>query len=187
MKWNFVLAACCLLLLGLDVALVRQNRTLKAQISQPPPSLEAPIGAQMPGLKGLDPSGRQFSIEYGKDPRKVLIFVYSPSCGFCSQNWPKWQQLFGALDRAAVRPIGVDITATSTTDYIVRQFNDLPVVTQVDPKDVVNYRLHLTPQTILVDATGRVEKVWSGVLTDADLAEIKHMIGRSTISSTIRQ
>ena len=68
-------------------------------------------------------------------------------------------------------------------DYISRQFKDLPVVTQIDPKDVVDYRLHLTPQTILVDETGKVEKVWSGVLTDANVAEIKRMIGKSTISS----
>ena len=188
MKWNVVLAACCLLLLGMNVALIRQNKTLKAQVSQPPPSLEAPIGAQMPELKGFDPGGREISIAYGKDLRKVLVFVYSPSCQFCTQNWPKWQQLFPELDRSAVRPIGVDVSATSTMDYIVRQFKDLPVVTKVDPKDMVDYHLHLTPQTILVNQTGKVEKVWSGVLTDANVAEIKGMIGNRTISSgAIRQ
>jgi peroxiredoxin len=181
-KWNLVLAACCLLLLGMNVALIRQNRILKEQISQPPPSLEAPIGAQMPELKGFDPTGRQFSIAYGKDPRKVLVFVYSPSCQFCTQNWPKWQQLFPELDHA-VRTIGVDVSATSTMDYIARQFKDLPVVTQVDPKDMVDYHLRLTPQTILVSETGKVEKVWSGVLTDANVAEIKSMIGKNTISA----
>ena len=183
MKWNLVLAVCCLLLLGMNIALVRQNKILKDQVSQPPLAMEAPVGAQMPELKGFDPTGKPFSIAYGKDPRKVLVFVYSPSCGFCTQNWPKWWQLFPDLNRSSVRPIGVDVSATSTMDYISRQFKDLPVVTQIDPKDVVDYRLHLTPQTILVDETGRVEKVWSGVLTDANVAEIKRMIGKSTISS----
>ena len=41
--------------------------------------------------------------------------------------------------------------------------------------------MHLTPQTILVDPNGKVEKVWTGVMTDSAVADLKqHMGGGKT-------
>lgn len=183
MKWNLVLALSCLFLLGMNLALVRQNKTLKTRISQPPPALEAPAGTQVPDLNGMDVRGNRFSINYGNDPRKVLVFVFSPACGFCSDNWPKWSRLFPELDHNLVRPVGIDVSSSATADYISQQFGSVPVATQIDPKDVVDYHLHLTPQTILIDPKGKVEKVWSGVLDDSDVKEIRNRIGANTASA----
>jgi len=49
----------------------------------------------------------------------------------------------------------------------------------VDPQATVNYRFQLTPQTILVDSAGKVERVWTGVLNDSALAELKQRLGES--------
>jgi len=54
----------------------------------------------------------------------------------------------------------------------------MPVIAQADPKALVRYQFRLTPQTILVDAGGRVEKVWSGVLDASSVAEIERMAGK---------
>ena len=184
MKWNFALAACCLLLLGMNVALLRQNRTLRNQLAVPPPASEVPLGTQVPDLAGFDVSGRHISVAYGQNQPKVLLFVFSPSCQFCAQNWPKWWQLFPSIDRSNVRPVGVDVSSTATPDYInEHRLNEMPVLTQLDPKDTVGYHLRLTPQTILVDGNGRVEKVWSGVLDDNNVAEIERMAGKSMAAS----
>jgi hypothetical protein len=81
-----------------------------------------------------------------------------------------------ALDRDTVRTVGVDITATSTAAFLSQhQFADVPVFLRIDPQATLNYHFSLTPQTILVDRTGKVEKVWSGVLSDSSLAEIKRL------------
>jgi peroxiredoxin len=179
-KWNFALSGCCLLLLVANIALLRQNSQLKARLELPPPSLEAASGAQMPDLRGFDPTGKPVEVLYGKDSRKVLVLVFSPTCPFCDQNWPKWQQLITSLDRAAVRPVLVDVTSTATTQFVLQhQLAQLPVLLKVDPQAMVDYRFHLTPQTILVDHDGRVEKVWSGVLTDSALGELKQRMGES--------
>jgi hypothetical protein len=53
------------------------------------------------------------------------------------------------------------------------------VFQKVDPQATVNYRFQLTPQTILVDSAGKVEKVWTGVLNDSALAELKQRLGES--------
>jgi peroxiredoxin len=183
-KWNFALAGCCLLLLAANIALIRQNQDLKARVALAPPTLEAAAGAQMPDLHGFDQMGKQVEVAYGKDQRKVLVLVFSPTCGFCDQNWPKWQQVISSLDPSTVRPVAVDVTATANATFISQhQLSSLPVVVQVDPQATVNYRFHLTPQTILLDHTGRVEKVWTGVLNDSALAELKQRLGESKTAS----
>ncbi len=184
MKWNLAISGCCLLLLVANIALIRQNKDLKARVALAPPSLEAAAGAQMPDLRGFDQTGKAIEVAYGKDQRKVLVLVFSPTCGFCEQNWPKWQQLISSLDPSAVRPVLVDVTATTNATFISQhQLSSLPVVVQVDPQDTVNYRFHLTPQTILLDHTGKVEKVWTGVLNDPALAELKQRLGTSKTTS----
>ena len=55
-KWNVALAVCCAVLLPVNLALIRQNRQLKAQIGLPP-KMEAEIGAHVPELRGIDLGG----------------------------------------------------------------------------------------------------------------------------------
>lgn len=176
MKWNFAISGCCLLLLVANIALIRQNRELKVRLALPPPQLEAAHGAQMPDLRGFDPTGKPVEVLYGKDPRKVLVLVYSPTCAFCDQNWSKWQAMITSLAPSAVRTVAVDVSSNSSEVFIQQhQLVGLPVFQKVDPQATVNYRFQLTPQTILVDSTGKVEKVWTGVLNDSALAEIKQL------------
>jgi hypothetical protein len=168
-KWNFAISGCCLLLLSANVALIHQNSQLKAQLALPPPA-----------LRGLDLAGKPVEVLYGKDPRKVLVMVFSPTCAFCDQNWPKWQAMISSLDRSAVRPVAVDVTSTATADFLSQhQLASLPVFLKVDPRATLNYRFQLTPQTILVDQSGKVERVWTGVLNDSALSEIKQRVGEN--------
>ena len=127
MKWNITLGACCLVLLGINIALVLQNRQLKAQISLPPPVLELPAGTNVPDLKGFDLGGKPIEVDYGKDRRKVLLLVYSPTCGFCAQNWPKWWDVMSSLNRDAVLPVAVDVTSTTTAVFVAElSWQDMP-------------------------------------------------------------
>lgn len=186
MKWNVVIAGCCLLLLAANIELIRQNRELKDRLALPPPTLEAPAGAQMPDLRGVDAGGKPVELLYGQDQRKVLVLVFSPVCGFCEQNWPQWQQVIASLDPAAVRPVGVDLTSTATESFSAQHLPGVPVYMKVDPQATVRYSFQLTPQTILLDSTGKVEKVWTGVLTNAAVAELKQRLGGKTASANER-
>jgi peroxiredoxin len=188
LKWNFAISGCCILLLAANIALIHQNSQLKARLALPPPQLEAAQGAQMPDLRGFDLAGEPVQVLYGKDPRKVLVLVYSPTCAFCSQNWPKWQAMITSLDRSAVRTVAVDVTSSSSETFIQQhQLTGLPVFQKVDPQATVDYRFQLTPQTILVDPTGKVEKVWTGVLNDSTLNEIKRLSGASKTALGARE
>jgi hypothetical protein len=186
-KWNFVLSGCCLLLLAANIALVRQNGQLKDRLALPPPVLEATIGAKMPDLRGFDIAGQPLEILYGNDSRKVLVLVFSPTCPFCDQNWHNWEQVIGSLDRSAVRPVAVDVTSTTTAPFVAQhQLGGLPVFVRVDPRATVDYRFHLTPQTILLDPAGKIEKVWTGVLNDSALSDLKHRLGENKTAEAAR-
>src|ERR1051326_8937701 len=101
--------------------------------------MEAARGAQMPDLKGFDLAGKPVEVAYGQDPRKVLVLVFSPTCPFCDQNWPKWQEVISSLDRSAVRPAAVDVTSTTSEAFIAQhQLASLPVFLKIDPRAVVN-------------------------------------------------
>lgn len=186
MKWNIALAACCLVLLAINIALVRQNRQLKEQVSLPP-ALELPAGMSVPDLKGFDLSGKLVEVDFGKDPRKVLVFVFSPTCGFCKQNWPNWWDVMSSLNREVVRPVAVDVTSSTTAVFVVEhKLNDIAVMNQVDPTARMRYRFQLTPQTILIDSNGKVEKVWTGVLDNAAVEELKQRTGSSKRVSALQ-
>lgn len=181
---NAAIYACCVLLLAANVALIQQNRRLKAQLSLPPPTLEAAPGAQVPDLRGFDLSGRPLELLYGKDPRKVLVFVFSPTCAFCEDNWSNWQQIITALNHEVVRPVAVDVTSTVNPLFLAKhQLGDVPVLVHVDPRATLSYRFHLTPQTILVDHAGKVEKVWTGVLSDSAVTELKQLLNQKMAAS----
>jgi peroxiredoxin len=182
-KWSFAIVGCCLLLLAANIALIHQNSQLKARLALPPAALEAAAGAQMPDLHGFDSAGKPVEVAYGKDPRKVLVMVFSPTCAFCDENWPKWEQVIASLDRSAVRPVGVDVTSTANASFLSQHPSGLPVFVKVDPQATVNYRFQLTPQTILLDSAGKVEKVWTGVLTDSAVTELKQRLGGSKTAS----
>jgi peroxiredoxin len=180
MKWTVAISVCCVVLLAANIALIHQNQQLKAQLSLPPPVLEAAAGTQVPDLRGFDPDGKPLEVLYGKDPRKVLVLVFSPTCPFCEQNWPKWEQVISSLDRSVVRPVGVDVTSTAKAPFLSQhQLTGLPVFMKLDPRAMVNYHFQLTPQTILVDPAGKVEKVWTGVMNDSTVADLKQRLADS--------
>ncbi|MGE5322127.1 MAG: peroxiredoxin family protein [Actinomycetota bacterium] len=184
MKWTYAVSGCCVLLLGLNIALVYQNRELKSRLSVPPPVLQATAGTRMPDLKGFDPDGNPVAVRYGSDPRQVLVLVFSPTCPFCEQNWPRWAEVIKSLDRSRVRPVGVDLTSTTTDSFASEHaMGEMPVIAKVDPLARVDYRFQLTPQTILLDGSGKVEKVWTGVLNSAAVAELKQRLSGSKAAS----
>ncbi len=76
MKWSVALSACCVVLLAANIALLHQNRQLKAQISLPPPTLEAAAGAQMPDLRGFDPEANRLRCSTEKTREKSWCWFF---------------------------------------------------------------------------------------------------------------
>lgn len=145
MKWNLTISCCCLLLLTANIALIHQNNQLKARLALPPPALEATAGAQMPDLHGFDLEGKPVEVLYGKDQRQALVLVFSPTCSFCEQNWPKWEQVIASLNRSVVRTVDVDVTSTANASFLALHLRGVPLFLKVDPQATMSYGFQLTP------------------------------------------
>jgi len=152
-------------LLFVNVLLVQQNKRLKIMASKPDRALEVRPGTALPPLIGLDRNGNRHSIDYGQDSRKTVLLVLSPRCHACEENRPNLEAIINELDRRSFRLAAVSLQSDGFKEYASRGgFDQIPILTEIDPKYRVAYNLALTPQVILIDADGKVEKVWTGLL-----------------------
>jgi hypothetical protein len=152
-----------------NVLLVQQNKKLKVLAGRPDRALEARPGTALPALEGFDSNGNKHSISYGQDPRKTVLLVLSPRCQACEENRPNWEALISGLDQRSFRLAAVSLQSEGAKDYMSWLGSDkIPLLAEIDPKHKVAYNLALTPQIILIDPDGKVEKVWTGVLRGED-------------------
>jgi peroxiredoxin len=168
-------------LVALNVGLVVQNRTLKAAAGGGGArAIVLPAGKSVPALSGLDSEGRQLVFDYGSDPRKTLLLVFSPRCPYCTKNMPNWNALTLGLNEKEFRVVAVSTVPEGVKEYAEKHgLNNIPVITTPDPKDKVAYEMNVTPQTVLIGSDGTVEKVWTGLIQGAERDDIQKQLGVS--------
>jgi hypothetical protein len=156
-------------LLLVNFLLVQQNKKLKVLAGRPDRALEIKPGAALPPLEGFDRNGVRHRVDYGQDRRKTVLLVLSPLCRVCDENMPNWVAIINGLDHRLFRLVAVSLQSEGLKEYAgQRGIAKVTVLTKFDPKYRVDYNLALTPQTILIDADGKVEKVWTGLLRGED-------------------
>ena len=172
-----LLVLVVLTLLALNVSLVIQNRNLRSGdiLTR---SVALKEGTVVPALSGLDLNGNKITLDYQNDPRKAVMLVFSPRCSYCVDNMPNWQSIAQGLDRTQYRILAVSITTSGLKDYVAQySLGDVPLIAEVEPKSRVSYEMNVTPQTILIDSNGKVEKIWNGVIQDADRTDVERSLG----------
>jgi peroxiredoxin len=161
-------------LLLVNVLLVQQNKKLKVLASRPDRALEIKPGTALPPLEGFDSNGNRHSVDYGQDSRRTVLLVLAPGCHACKENLPNWEAIVNGLDRRSFRVVAVSLQSGGLKEYAsLYGINHVPVLTKIDPKYRVTYNLALTPQTILIDADGKVEKVWTGLIRGEDKKDVE--------------
>jgi len=157
-----------------NVLMVRENSKLHGQIDFYDSMLHTREGIKYPTLRGKDLNGSEITVQFPY-PRETVMFVFSPLCRYCRANWPKWTELAkGCLDK---RVVFVNIKGTLSPRFFIKQ----PVVAgalmaQADAQSILDYEFRETPDTILLDLNGNVQKVWRGAIADRDFPEIKRVL-----------
>lgn len=159
-------------LIALNASLIIQNRSLRAAAGTRSPVLHP--GTIVPSLSGKDLDGKNFTLSYSNDPRKVVLLVFSPRCGFCNRNMPNWKAMLQGIDRNSYRIVAVSIISDGVKEYVSQQkLTDIPIIAEVDPKSRVSYEMNVTPQTMLINSDGKVEKLWIGLFGPDDRSEVE--------------
>jgi peroxiredoxin len=161
-------------LLLVNVLLVQQNKKLRVLARKPDRALEIKPGTAVPPLEGLDSNGNRHRINDRQDSRKTVLLVLSPRCHACEENMPNLEAIIDGLDRQSFQIAAVSLQPDDFNKYSSRRrINQIPILTRIDPKYRVAYNLALTPQIILIDAGGKVEKVWTGLLQEEAKREVE--------------
>jgi hypothetical protein len=87
---------------------------------------------------------------------------------------PNWKAILQSLDRNSYRIVAVSIVSDGVKEYVAQQnLTDVPIIAEVNPKSRVSYEMNVTPQTILINSDGKVEKLWIGVLSLDERNEVE--------------
>lgn len=159
-----------------NVLLQRSLRNLKLQFESMQ-HVDGPlVGQRMPRLFGSAPGGETKAVVLGGNGRRTLIFVFSPSCKFCTATLPAWKSLKVTLPKD-VDLLWIDLSGVATRDYFslakLPEPNELVRVSS-ESRDV--YSLHVTPMTIVLGKDNVVTGVWLGPLDSERIKEIKKQL-----------
>jgi peroxiredoxin len=177
-KGTILLIVLVLTLLVLNVSFIIQNRNLRSLTTVTKRSMVLKEGTIVPALSGLDLNGNKINLNYQDDPRKAIMLVFSPRCALCTENMPNWQSIAQSIDPKLYRIMAVSTTSDGVKEYVAKSgFPNVPIISDVEPRSRVTYEMNVTPQTILIDSQGRVEKIWVGLIQPNERTEMKQFLG----------
>jgi thioredoxin-related protein len=163
------------ILLIVNFLLLKQTFDLRLQVKE---SVEVLPKTKLSALNGLDAVGEPVKIAYEGERKKTLLFIYSGACGFCDRNMRNWQSIASRIKPESFRLYTLTMSKNGALNYLAKYgLQNVPSIVEIDPQDIIEYKLRVTPQTILISENGVVEKVWSGVIDEAQVPEIETLLG----------
>ena len=186
-RTNILVAASIVLVTisgAANVAFLRQNAALRTHVNGLRSELQVTLNVPMPELSGTALSGSPYHLDvslvdgFAGPSRVKILFVLSPTCRFCASNWPRWHDLL--KERGPVpdwHPVFVNVGPPIDAGFAERhEIGAFDVFQSVSASTVLAYRFYGTPQTMVLDRTGRVRGVWKGVLAPEQVSEIRSMV-----------
>ena len=160
-----------------NVLLAVQNNRLKVLSAKPDRTLEIEPGTLVPPFEGIDVHGVKQKLSYGQDERKTLFLVFSPNCGACKENMPNWKSMLNQIEEKQLRVVALSLDPDGVDNYVSRyNMEGTLVMSEVEPRTRVAYNLVVSPQMILVDSDGKVERVWTGVLESKQKQDLEQTL-----------
>jgi len=154
----------------LVVALALQKRDLLARIEGLTTRTRDPyVGMYVPAVTLPSVNGDKVLLGQAPPGQVQLLFVFSTTCEFCKASLPAWKRIAGELAvNAQVEVVGISVDSVQATrDYVEEHGIEYPVVSFMDRRLRALYRAGITPQTLIIDAEGKVGYARVGAVTEA--------------------
>ncbi len=178
-----ILISVVLLLAAIGTAIYfwRQNAELRAQLTSSTPAGQAAPevrlireGDEVPEFTALSTEGRQVKVA-ARGSSNSLIFIFSPKCDRCEVGMPAWIKLSNRLSqlKAPVQVVALSITDSySTVEHARRIKAPFATVPFPDVELQKKYGAVEVPLTVVVDARGVVQAVWSSPLDEGEVGDV---------------
>lgn len=158
----------CTVLAVLVILLSKQNRELKARISELSTGAAQTLepGEPLGSLVLVDETGQARALEFGDAGEPTLLLVFSTQCPACEQTFPVWERFLEA-GAPGVHVLGVSVDPRSELPATPLPF---PIYGVDRDASASMEKMPFIPATVLVGADGTVAWAWFGQL-DADRLE----------------
>ena len=151
--------------------LVGKVRELRSTITLLKSEQSSTPGTRLPPLTAQDMSGQNVTIRFEEAQVPTLLYVFSPSCGWCKKNEDNISSL-ASQTGGNVRIIGLSLSPDGLVEYVAHRFPPDKVI-KPDSRTMTAYKLAGTPETILVSWEGVVLKVWKGAYGESIQRELE--------------
>jgi hypothetical protein len=169
-EWLLLSILGASLLLNIELGWrVRDARFVRAA-----PALQ--VGATVPVLTVEDLRGARATINWAADGRSTLVYVFSPSCHWCTRNLPNIKALIGSVG-SAYRVLGISISKDGLDRYVRDNNFALPIYLYSSEIRGRQLSLETTPQTFIVSPRAKITELWTGAYVDPIKNEIESKLG----------
>jgi len=162
--------------LMVNVALTWRARKLERELTDPAPGTApvGPIGLIIAPLAGVDANGTSVTIDQAKSSGPTVLYILAPNCPYCAQNRNNIISLAHS-NADTYRFIGVTVSRDGPPK-LQHQY-PFPIIGGVEVEQLARYGFAGTPQTLVIDSAGSVEKNWIGAYRGATLREVEAWFG----------
>ena len=168
-----VLLVCSL---GVNVLLTRKVSSLKAYIALMKSEGQLVKGDRVPSFTAKDPRGQTAVMDYGGTDLPTVVFVITPTCGWCTKNMMNVRTLAEKAGKR-YRFVAFSLSPNNLADYVAKHQLQFPVYTDLPLVPIRDYKLGGTPETFVVSPEGEVLKVWSGAFADDLQKDVESYFG----------
>ena len=171
-----ILAVLLVCSLAINLLLTRRVASLKRTISVIKSESQLAEGDLLPAIVAKDPQGHPARLDYGETDLPTVVFVFTPTCGWCTKNVMNMRALAEkASDR--YRFVGLSLSSDKLIDYITENKLEFPIYTDLPIVPMKEYKLGGTPQTMVVSPKGQVIKTWSGAFAGDTQKQVEGYFG----------
>lgn len=112
--------------------------------------------------------------------RGTLVLALSTTCSFCAESVPFYQHLLQSANNTLALPILAVFpnSESDVNDFAKKVGSNL---TAAPAQDFRNLHISGTPTIALVDSSGKVRKIWKGMLSREQEHEILKVVQRGKI------
>jgi peroxiredoxin len=179
--WSIVLIVL-VVAMGIEILfLVQENRKLRSSLTarRGPFKILNPQD-KVPPLVGIDQKGDEIRVEY-PSPQQTVLFWFSAACPSCEHNVEFWKEIYKKHQSPHLRFFGVTTADEDKTEELADRFGfGFPVLIVSDYALLDQYKVEVIPQTMLIDKSGVVRKVWPGPLSDNYKTEMEQKLASSS-------
>ncbi|MBS0190009.1 MAG: hypothetical protein U0573_00640 [Phycisphaerales bacterium] len=172
----------------LVVLLVRQNRSLRAQLEEKK-RVEAStatsslaIGEVVEPLELLGSDGRSEPLVFAPGRPATLVLFVARECGYCERTVPIWSRVLRDCRDTLSGAKGPGVRIAGIVADALEQGELAPIDPEIPTYRVKEgsrtwlARVNATPSAVLISPQGKVENMWIGEMSPAQAEEMRGAI-----------